>query len=305
MAKEYLDKTGLAHFWEKIKGILATKEYVDQAIEDAAQASGSVTGVKGNAESSYRAGNVNITPENLGLGNVENKSSAVIRGELTSGNVTDALGFTPTSEVLAGIYRIPYAADNFNYNFKYISTTDPNAKVNATAKWNWTSATKSNFGGIPDVLANVDTAVGIREVIWTSSSNIMVVVTEEYPEPGRKHYCFYNSGSWGSWYHTTSTRYHKRDYIPLISSGFTVAANGTYTLNNISDYFMYEICYYGWNGDRQSVTLPTIGNVNVPLIISAANIGTLKIQKSGTTVTFTNSTSQAATISTFYGITRN
>lgn len=32
---------------------------------------------------------------NLGLENVENKSSATIRGELTSGNVTTALGFTP------------------------------------------------------------------------------------------------------------------------------------------------------------------------------------------------------------------
>lgn len=32
---------------------------------------------------------------NLGLGNVENKSSATIRGEITSGNVTTALGFTP------------------------------------------------------------------------------------------------------------------------------------------------------------------------------------------------------------------
>jgi hypothetical protein len=34
---------------------------------------------------------------NLGLGNVENKSSATIRGELTSGNVTGALGYTPFS----------------------------------------------------------------------------------------------------------------------------------------------------------------------------------------------------------------
>lgn len=31
----------------------------------------------------------------IGLGNVDNKSSATIRGELTSSNVTDALGFTP------------------------------------------------------------------------------------------------------------------------------------------------------------------------------------------------------------------
>ena len=35
------------------------------------------------------------TKSDLGLGSVENKSSATIRGEITSGNVTTALGFTP------------------------------------------------------------------------------------------------------------------------------------------------------------------------------------------------------------------
>ena len=58
----------------------------------------SITGVKGGAESSYRAGQVNITATNIGLGNVENKSSATIRGELTKDNVTKALGYTPSSE---------------------------------------------------------------------------------------------------------------------------------------------------------------------------------------------------------------
>ena len=38
---------------------------------------------------------VNITPTSIGLGNVENKSSATIRGELTKSNVTTALGYTP------------------------------------------------------------------------------------------------------------------------------------------------------------------------------------------------------------------
>lgn len=48
------------------------------------------------------------TKADVGLGNVENKSSATIRGELTSGNVTDALGYTPiknggsTPEIRAG-----------------------------------------------------------------------------------------------------------------------------------------------------------------------------------------------------------
>ena len=31
-----------------------------------------VSGIKGNAESTYRTGNVNITPANIGLGNVNN-----------------------------------------------------------------------------------------------------------------------------------------------------------------------------------------------------------------------------------------
>ena len=39
---------------------------------------------------------------NIGLGNVENKSSAAIRGELTSGNVTKALGYTPINPTAKG-----------------------------------------------------------------------------------------------------------------------------------------------------------------------------------------------------------
>lgn len=37
----------------------------------------------------------NVTKSDVGLGNVENKSSAAIRGELTKDNVTTALGYTP------------------------------------------------------------------------------------------------------------------------------------------------------------------------------------------------------------------
>ena len=55
----------------------------------------SVTGVKGDSEGSFRIGDVIITAANIGLGNVENKSSATIRGELTKANVTTALGYTP------------------------------------------------------------------------------------------------------------------------------------------------------------------------------------------------------------------
>ena len=61
-----------------------------------------ITGVKGSAESTYRTGNVNITKANIGLTNVEDKSSATIRGEITSANVTTALGFIPLDAAKKG-----------------------------------------------------------------------------------------------------------------------------------------------------------------------------------------------------------
>ena len=45
---------------------------------------------------------IEITKSDLGLGDVEDKSSAEIRSELTSANVTTALGFTPLNSTLKG-----------------------------------------------------------------------------------------------------------------------------------------------------------------------------------------------------------
>lgn len=44
------------------------------------------------------------TKSSLGLGNVENKSSATIRGEITSSNVTNALGYTPANNASLANY---------------------------------------------------------------------------------------------------------------------------------------------------------------------------------------------------------
>lgn len=72
----------------------ATNKVKLDGIEDGAQVN-TVTGIKGSAETTYRTGEVNITSTNIGLENVENKSSETIRGEITKSNVTNALGFTP------------------------------------------------------------------------------------------------------------------------------------------------------------------------------------------------------------------
>lgn len=87
---------------------LSTNDFTDalktklDGIETGAQVN-TITGVKGDAESNYRTGNINITKANIGLSNVENKNSATIRDEITSGNVTDALGFTPMDSAIKGV----------------------------------------------------------------------------------------------------------------------------------------------------------------------------------------------------------
>lgn len=57
---------------------------------------GAVTTVAG------RTGAIVLANTDVGLGNVENKSSATIRSELTSGNVTTALGYTPANAATYG-----------------------------------------------------------------------------------------------------------------------------------------------------------------------------------------------------------
>ena len=71
------------------------------------------------------------TKTDLGLGNVENKSSATIRGELTSANVTAALGYTPPKTDTNTHYttRIVAGAANGTAN---AATTNGNTHINVT-----------------------------------------------------------------------------------------------------------------------------------------------------------------------------
>lgn len=112
---KWLDEIGLKHLISKIKSLfdkkvdkingkgLSSEDYTTSEknklsnIENGAQVN-KVTGVKGNSESSYRTGNINITKANIGLSNAENKSSETIRGEITEKNITDALGYAPPKQ---------------------------------------------------------------------------------------------------------------------------------------------------------------------------------------------------------------
>ena len=56
-----------------------------------------------NKHTSNRENPHGVTKAQVGLGNVENKSSATIRGEMTSADVTGALGYTPLDAAKKGV----------------------------------------------------------------------------------------------------------------------------------------------------------------------------------------------------------
>ena len=94
----------------------------------------SVKGVKGSAESTYRTGNVNITPENIGLGNVGNyKAVSTVASQGLSdaekANARANVGAAPISHASAATtYGVSTAA---NYGHAMASSTTP--KANGTA----------------------------------------------------------------------------------------------------------------------------------------------------------------------------
>ena len=82
-------------------------ELRDRSTHTGTQAISSVTGLQTalDAAASHTTNTSNphsVTKAQVGLGNVENKSSADIRSEISSGNVTTALGYTPLAPSAVG-----------------------------------------------------------------------------------------------------------------------------------------------------------------------------------------------------------
>lgn len=160
----FLDKTGLSYFWQLIKA--------------------------------------KITKEQVGLGNVENKSSATIRSEITKENVTTALGYTPpkndttysnATTSTAGLMSasdkskldgVASGANNYShptYTAKssglYKVTVDSTGHVSGT-----TAVTKSDITalGIPESDTNTTTTTGASN---TSSKIYLVGATSQSSAP--------------------------------------------------------------------------------------------------------------------------
>ena len=114
--------TGSARFLNTINGNIATADKVNKDLVIQLN-SGTTEGTNKFTFNGSTAKTVNITKSGIGLGNVENKSSSTIRSELTSENVTTALGYTPVNK----------AGDTMSGSLKWTSDSLPQKSSSAYA----------------------------------------------------------------------------------------------------------------------------------------------------------------------------
>lgn len=120
------------------------------------------------------------TKTDLGLGNVENKSSATIRGELTKANVTTALGYTPptidtnthyTTRIVAGAASGTANAATTNGNTNINVTDDNTFRSGVTIKGTGaTTVTSDASGNITVNSTDKNTWRGIQNNLTSTST---------------------------------------------------------------------------------------------------------------------------------------
>jgi hypothetical protein len=130
--------------------------------------SGAVDSVAG------KTGVVTLNNSDVGLGSVENKSSATIRGEITSSNVTTALGFTPYNATNPSGYISGITSSNVTTALGYTpyNATNPSGYITSSALSPYLPLAGGNLTGRISwgtSLPNAKKIIGIYETgnLWT------------------------------------------------------------------------------------------------------------------------------------------
>ncbi len=89
-------------------------------IEEAIGEAGKVTGVKGNAESSYRTGNVNLTPTNVGALPLV---GGTLTGQLSARNVVPSVGGTYNLGSAGALWKSLYLAELISTSFRLYNSS--------------------------------------------------------------------------------------------------------------------------------------------------------------------------------------
>lgn len=128
-------------FFADMKTVAFSGSYTDLTNKPSIPAA---VAVKGNAESSYRTGNVNLTPANLGAlstsGDSKSNTVTFSSGDASDSSVTKSTGWTTVTALASGIthatffQRVSQMFKNVRYLYKLIGTTDISAIGDGTVK---------------------------------------------------------------------------------------------------------------------------------------------------------------------------
>lgn len=200
-----------------IDGITTSKVNVSDIIDD-------LTTNSGDKPLSSKQGTilkemiVSLTKEDIGLGNVENKSSATIREELTKENITNALGYTPpTSNTTYGV-------------------------VSATANGLMDKSDKVKLDNLNIAYATCDTEATVSSKIITISSNqnwqlkAGAIICVKYSITNTASNCTLNVNNTGSkqvWFNNA------------VNTG---SSNMVFGYANRHVWYIYDGTYWVWMG---------------------------------------------------------
>lgn len=268
------------------------KEKAEQAAEEAGEyladlQSVQVTGVKGSNETTYRTGNVNITPEDIGLGNVGNyKAVSTVESQglsdtekanarnnigavnLTGDTMTGALSITGTSN--AGLTII-----STNQPQTIVTRTDSNGNV---LRSGMLQVSTSNYFGLFDVTKNkwLCYADASGNVVLNGSANL-IKTTISNPTSASTYYIpFLISNSTGN-----NKEVYQNDGVSLALLQGTASALGYNDLrlgNSITQgtagnkYGQLTLCSYSSGGVKLRANTGLASFVNVYLPSSAGTL---------------------------------
>ncbi len=112
----------------------------------------------------------NVTKSQIGLGNVENKSSATIRGELTKDNVTTALGYTPPTADTHYTSKNVVGSSASAFNNTTSALTNENVYLNSVENGQVTSAHKISGSGATTVTTDTSGNIIISSTAYGLSN---------------------------------------------------------------------------------------------------------------------------------------
>ena len=117
-------------------------------------------------ESSAKTINLTLSKSDVGLGNVDNKSSATIRSELTASNVTTALGYTPAGWTVLSLTKTVSTSGNTTYTF-----SNANIKTTSTI-----DVYTDVFGYMPSAITTSNGSCTVTMPSYTSAASVTVKI---------------------------------------------------------------------------------------------------------------------------------